>query len=149
MPSLLPGDNIIVNKMAYRDALPQRGDVIVFKYPEDETKMFVKRVIGLPGDVIEVRDQAIYVNGDLLPEDYIQHTDRNILAANPRDNLKAMTVPPNSYFVLGDNRESSLDSRFWGYVTQDKILGKAMLIYVSVDQASKTIRWDRSGLPVR
>lgn len=149
MPSLLPGDNILVNKSAYKEALPQRGDVIVFQYPEDETKLFVKRVIGRPGDVIEVRNQLIYLNGDLFPEDYIQHTDRNILASNPRDNLKAVTVPPDSYFVLGDNRESSLDSRFWGYVARKKILGKAVLIYFSADRTSKTVRWDRLGLPVR
>lgn len=149
LPTLVPGDHIVVNKGAYRDATPQRGDVIVFKYPKDETKHFMQRVIGLPGDVIEVRDQVIYLNRAVLSESYIQHIDTNILAANARDNHRAVTVPSDSYFVLGDNRESSLDSRFWGYVTKDKILGKAEWIYLSIDRTSKAIRWNRSGLPVR
>jgi signal peptidase I len=149
VPSLLPGDHVIVDKLFYRRASPQRGDVIVFKYPEDETKLFIKRLIGLPGDVIELRDQMVYLNGNLLSEDYVHHTDRNILTANPRDNLNPVTVPSDSYFVLGDNRESSLDSRFWGYVTRDKVVGKAVLIYLSIDRTSKTVRWDRSSLPVR
>ena len=109
----------------------------------------MQRVIGLPGDVIEVRDQVIYLNRAVLSESYIQHIDTNILAANARDNHRAVTVPSDSYFVLGDNRESSLDSRFRGYVTKDKILGKAEWIYLSIDRTSKAIRWNRSGLPVR
>ena len=148
VPALLPGDNIIVNLAAYREARPQRGDVIIFKYPEDESKLFVKRVIGLPGDVVEVRDQIIYVNHELLREDYVEHTDHHVSAESPRDQLKPVTVEADSYFVLGDNRESSLDSRFWGYVARDKVLGKAALIYLSVDPVSKTVRWDRSGKPV-
>lgn len=149
LPALMPGDHILVNKRAYWDTTPQRGDVVVFRFPEDETKLFVKRIIGLPGDVVEVRDQSIYLNGVVFPEPYIQHTDRNILADNPRDHLPAATVPPNSYFVLGDNRESSLDSRFWGYVAKDKIIGKAESIYLSIDRPSMAIRSQRLGLPVR
>lgn len=149
LPTLVPGDHILVNKRAYWDTTPQRGDVVVFRFPENEAKLFVKRIIGIPGDVVEVRDQSIYLNGAPFPETYIQHTDKNILADNPRDNVRATTVPPNSYFVLGDNRESSLDSRFWGYVAKDKILGKAESIYFSIDRPSLTIRWQRLGLPVR
>lgn len=149
LPTFEPGDHVVVNKGAYRNATPRRGDVIVFDYPKDETKQFIKRVIGLPGDVIEVRDQVIYLNGTVLPESYIQHTDTHILAAHARDNLSPATVPPDSYFVLGDNREHSLDSRFWGYVHKDKILGKAEVIYFSIDRTSKTVRWNRLGMPVR
>ena len=148
-PTFVPGDHIVVNKGAYGNATPRRGDVIVFEYPKDETKQFVKRVIGLPGDVIEVRDQVIYLNGSVLSESYIQHTDTHIQPANARDNLGPVTVPPDSYFVLGDNRENSLDSRFWGYVPKDKILGKADVIYFSIDRTSKTVRWNRLGVPVR
>ena len=147
-PNLLPGDNVVFNLAAYREAPPQRGDVIVFRYPDDETKLFVKRIIGLPGEVVEVRDQMVYLNDHLLSEDYVQHTDHTILADNPRDQLKPVTVRADSYFVLGDNRESSLDSRFWGFVSRDKVLGKAALIYLSVDPVSKIVRWDRSGTPV-
>ncbi|MBS0158255.1 MAG: signal peptidase I [Nitrospira sp.] len=149
LPTLVQGDHILVNKRSYSDTAPQRGDVIVFRYPEDESKLFVKRIVGLPGDLVELRDQSMYLNGVPFPETYIQHTDNNILADNPRDNLHAATVPPNAYFVLGDNRESSLDSRFWGYVAKDKVLGKAESIYFSIDRPSLTIRWERLDLPVR
>lgn len=149
LPTFVPGDHIVVNKRAYGNATPRRGDVIVFNSPQDETKLFVKRVIGIPGDVIEVRNQAIYLNGTVLTESYIQHTDTHIQATDVRDNLGPVTVPPDSYFVLGDNREDSLDSRFWGYVPKGKILGKAEVIYFSIDHTSKTVRWNRLGLPVR
>ena len=149
LPTFVPGDHIVVNKRAYGTAAPRRGDVIVFNYPKDETKLFVKRVIGIPGDVIEVRNQAIYLNGTVLTESYIQHTDTHIQATDVRDNLGPVTVPPDSYFVLGDNREDSLDSRFWGYVPKGKIMGKAEVIYFSIDHNSKTVRWNRLGVPVR
>ena len=149
VPTLVPGDHVVVNKGAYRHAMPRRADVIVFEFPQDETKHFIKRVIGLPGDVVEVRDQVVYLNGAVLSESYIQHTDTQIQPENARDNLRPATVPPDSYFVLGDNRESSLDSRFWGYVAKDRILGKAEFIYFSIDRTSKAIRWNRFGLPVR
>src|SRR5215472_15538858 len=118
-PSLLAGDHIIVNKLAYQDQAPGRGDVVVFKFPEDESKTFVKRIIGLPKDSIEIRDKIVYLNDQTLREDdHIQHVDSRIIekTLNPRDNIGPLTVPENAYFVLGDNREESLDSRFWGYL---------------------------------
>jgi len=149
VPTLLPGDYIFVNKVAYQSTEPQAGDIIVFPYPEDETKVFVKRVVGLPHDRIEIRDKEVYLNGKSLTESYIQHTDPSILPENPRDKLGPVTMPSNAYFVMGDNRDSSLDSRFWGYVSKDKILGKAVVIYWSVDPNTKTPRWNRLNHLVR
>jgi signal peptidase I len=150
IPMLLPGDHFTIKKTAYQEDEPKRGDIIAFRFPEDETKIFVKRVVGLPQDRLEIRDKQVYVNGRVLMESYVQHTDPSILAIdqNPRDNLPAITVPANAYFVMGDNRESSMDSRFWGYVSKDKVLGKAMFIYWSMDPNTKVPRWDRLNQPV-
>lgn len=150
-PSILAGDHIIVNKLAYQDHSPEYGDIVVFKYPEDESKVFVKRIIGIPGDNIELRKKVVYVNGQALEESqYTQHVDPRIIekSINPRDHMDAITVPADSYFVLGDNRDQSLDSRFWGFVKKDKILGKASRIYWSWDKDSKTVRWNRIGQEV-
>jgi signal peptidase I len=151
IPTLLPGDHFSINKTAYQRDEPKRGDIIAFRYPEDETKIFVKRVVGLPQDRLEIRDKQVYVNGERFMESYIQHIDSNVmtLAQNPRDNFAPVIVPPNAYFVMGDNRDSSLDSRFWGYVSKDKVMGKAMFIYWSIDPSSKIARWDRLNQPVR
>jgi signal peptidase I len=159
LETLQIGDHLLVNKFLYGIPVPfsdthvlglrapERGDVIVFKYPEDETKDFIKRVIGLPGDTIEVIDKTVYVNGEPyhVPEE--QHTDPLTYPAElqPRDNLGQVTVPPDSYFVMGDNRDHSLDSRFWGFVRKDKILGKAVIIYWSWDRERHRVRFGRIG----
>lgn len=177
IPTLLVGDHILVSKLAYglqwpqdcrfrisfppvtcytsrlllRFGEPQRGDIIVFRYPEDEDKDFIKRIVGVPGDTIELRNKVVYVNGVPLPDKgYTQRVDPGIIdgAINPRDNFGPVTVPENSYFVMGDNRDQSLDSRFWGYVTADKIKGKAFRIYWSWSGQghwTKWVRWDRFG----
>ncbi|RMH03969.1 MAG: signal peptidase I [Nitrospirae bacterium] len=181
IPTLLIGDHILVNKLAYGLQWPQdcefelsfppmtcysselliefekpkRGDVIVFRYPEDEHKDFIKRIIGLPGDTIKIRNKVVYVNGNPLDDKaYTQHLDPNIIDGhiNPRDNFGPVTVPPDSYFVMGDNRDHSLDSRFWGFVRARKIKGRAFLIYWSWNgQGSWTewVRWDRIGKVIR
>lgn len=151
-PSLLVGDHFIVNKLAYQDHAPDRGDIIVFKFPEDESKTFVKRIIGLPKDTLEIRDKIVYLNNEVLREDdYVLHLDAKIIekTLNPRDNIGPLVVPDDGYFVLGDNREGSLDSRFWGFLKRDKIIGKVSLIYWSWDDAAKTTRWDRSGQRIK
>ncbi|MDR4494192.1 MAG: signal peptidase I [Nitrospirales bacterium] len=151
LPTLLIGDHIFVDKLAYRLGLPSRYDIIVFPYPEDETKSFVKRVIGMPGDTIQIQDKKVSVNGQpLMDEAYTQRIDPGIVDGhiNPRDNLGPLTVPPNSYFVMGDNRDQSLDSRFWGFVKKEKIIGKVDRIYWSWNsQASgiEAVRWARIG----
>jgi len=155
IPTLSIGDHILVNKFVYGVKLPftdwivvpisvpQRGDIIVFKYPEDETKDYIKRVIGTPGDVVEVKNKEVWVNGARLDDSYVQHTDRGM--RDGRDNFGPVTVPPDSYFVMGDNRDQSLDSRFWGFVKLNKIRGKAFLIYWSWNGTDTWVRWDRIG----
>jgi signal peptidase I len=149
IPTLLKGDHILVDKLVYRtDKSLQRGDIIVFKYPEDETKDFIKRVIGMPGDIIEGRNKQVILNGTPLDDQrYTQRVDPTVIdgAVNPRDNFGPLTVPQGSYFVLGDNRDQSLDSRFWGYVEAGKIKGKAVLIYWSWDGDNSRVRWERIG----
>lgn len=144
-PTLLVGEHILVDKLTYRFTSPVRGDVVVFKYPEDETKKFVKRIIGMPGDNIEIRDKIVYVNEHKLQDDdYTQRVDPGIIDGrmNPRDNLGPVVVPAHSFFVLGDNRDQSLDSRFWGFVHRSKITGRARTIYWSLGESP---RWERIG----
>jgi signal peptidase I len=106
-------------------------------------------VIGVPGDRIEVHNQVVSVNEEALLEPYVEHTDASSMSGNVRDNLGPVTVPPDSYFVLGDNREESLDSRFLGPISKEHILGQAMFIYWSVDPGSRAPRWDRLNQPVQ
>ncbi|MEN6485564.1 MAG: signal peptidase I, partial [Syntrophobacteraceae bacterium] len=125
-PTLLVGDHILVSKFMYgikipfvekdlvRFSDPGRQDIIVFRYPVDPSKDFIKRVIGLPGDKVRIEDKKVYVNDKLLNEPYAVHTDKRILPSNvsPRDNMATIIVPPNNLFVMGDNRDESYDSRF-------------------------------------
>ena len=149
-PTLLVGDHILVDKLQKNLKKITRGDVVVFVYPPDPRKDFVKRVIGLPNDLIEIRDKTLYVNGDLFEENYVIHTDSKIIPAKyrPRDNLGPLRVPSDSVFVLGDNRDASFDSRFWGYVELSKIKGKVTIIYWSLDKENFQVRWDRIGKTV-
>jgi signal peptidase I len=145
IPTLLVGDHILVDKsIAAKDSLV-RGDMIVFHYPKDPSRVFIKRVIAVGGDVIEGRNKVVYVNGVLLKENYVQHNDaQNTMET--RDNFGPFTVPINSYFVMGDNRDQSLDSRFWGSIPKDYIRGKAFRIYWSWDRENARVRWDRIGM---
>jgi len=147
IPTLLIGDHILVTKFIYGVKLPftekrvldfrkpQRGDIIVFKYPEDPKRDFIKRVIAVPGDIIESVDKKIYVNGKLLDEPYARHTDDSIKpgGVEPRDNFGPIVVPEGKYFMMGDNRDQSYDSRYWGFVDIKDIKGKALIIYWSWD----------------
>jgi signal peptidase I len=159
LETLQIGDHLLVNKFLYGIPVPftherilplrnvQQGDVIVFKYPEDETKDFIKRVVGVPGDTIEIVNKTVYVNGKPYHIPSEQHTDPLIYPADlqPRDNLGRFTVPPDSYFVMGDNRDHSLDSRFWGFVRTAEIQGKAVVIYWSWDGQDGRVRFGRIG----
>ncbi|MFU2208202.1 signal peptidase I [Solidesulfovibrio sp. C21] len=158
LDTLLIGDHLLVNKFLYGTRIPftdksilplenpQHEDVIVFEFPEDTSKDFIKRIIGVPGDVLEMKDKVVYRNGQKLDEPYVKHTDPGLQAR--RDNFGPITVPPGKYFVMGDNRDESYDSRFWGFVDKDKIRGKAWVIYWSWDGPSD-IRWSRIGRLVR
>lgn len=146
-PTLLVGDHLLVDKLPKTKDHIERGDIIVFPFPGDPSKHFIKRVVGLPGDLIEIRDKVVYINNNMLQEDYTIHTDKNIIPAGvgPRDNLGPISVPQNSLFVLGDNRDNSLDSRYWGFIDISKVKGKAIKIYWSWDQENSQVRWDRIG----
>jgi signal peptidase I len=120
-PGLHDNEYVLVNKIAYLFHAPERGDVIVFHFPLDTSKDFIQRVIGLPGDTITVDSTSVRVDGVLLNEPYISER------ANPQG--QRWTVPLNSYFVMGDNRPASDDSRDWGYVPRDDIVGKAVIVY--------------------
>jgi signal peptidase I len=124
---------------------PKRGDIIVFKFPKDESKDFIKRIMGEPGDTIEVRNKQVFVNSKPLNEPYTIHQDPTMIPEEfqPRDNYSVTKVPPDSYFVMGDNRDQSLDSRFWGFVKLEKIQGKAFIIYWSWDGQESWVRWNR------
>lgn len=119
-------DRLIGLKLAYVAAQPQRGDIVIFKYPDDESTKYVKRVIGLPGETVSIKDGDVYIDGELLEEDYTRepHSTEAI-------NRSEYTVPENSYFMLGDNRRNSRDARWWNntYVTKDKIIAKVLFRY--------------------
>ena len=158
-PTLQIGDHILVTKFIYGVKIPiirktivsisepKRGDMVVFIYPEDRSKDFVKRVIGIGGDNIEIRNKKIYLNGLPYNDNYGVYTDDMIIpgAAQPRDNFGPVTVPSGSVFVMGDNRDQSYDSRFWGFVDLRDVLGKAFIIYWSWNNDEHNVRWRRLG----
>lgn len=125
-PTLLPGDRIIVNRLAYQYWAPSRGDIVVFAYPKDPTRTFVKRVIATEGESVELRGNQVFVNGKLVQEPYLKAGDYP--AFGP------MTVPTDKVFVLGDNRKESGDSREWGLLPQSSLIGKAWLVYYPLNR---------------
>jgi signal peptidase I len=165
-PNLLIGDHLLVNKFVFaptltsleRTLLPidpiRRGDIIVFKYPEDPTRDFIKRVIGLPGDTIEMHNKKVYVNGKPLDEPYahfIYPPDEGGSGAPDTETadllreFAPMTVPADNYFMMGDNRDNSQDSRYWGFMPRDYVKGKALFVYFSFGEGGglANIRWLR------
>jgi len=145
IPTLLIGDHILVNKFIYRFEKPERGDIIVFKYPQDPSRDFIKRLIGKPGDTLEIRNKQVFINGKPLYEPYVIHEGGEAAVGIPsvRDNYGPITIPEGYFFVMGDNRDCSLDSRFWGLLPEDMIKGKAFIIYWSWDAESNWVRWNR------
>lgn len=186
--TLLVGDFLLVNKAVYGTTLPGLriripgfvepgwGDVVVFHPPHEPEKNYVKRIVGLPRDTIEMRDKELFRNGVAIAEPYARYIDRRGDAMHPamrwqsnhliastrrryeptRDNWGPIVVPTGRYFVLGDNRDNSEDSRYWGFVARDRIRGKPWRVYYSFDPVPQsrfawlqTIRWDRLGAPIR
>ena len=159
IPTLQIGDHIMVNKLSYgiRSPFwdlflvsfrkPQRGDVVVFIFPEDRSKDFIKRVVGIEGDMVEIREKKVYINGRPLEDPHAQFEgdppERGPL--NVRDNYGPKQVPENHIFVMGDNRDRSYDSRYWGYVNLDDVKGRAFMIYWSWDGMERWVRWERIG----
>jgi signal peptidase I len=161
--NLLIGDHLLVNKFVFaptltsieRMLLPidpiRRGDIVVFKYPEDPARDFIKRVVGLPGDTIEMRSKKVYVNGTPLDEPYVRFLeppDEGVSSAPDVDDLRSsfplMTVPSDQYFMMGDNRDNSQDSRYWGFLQRDFVKGKALFVYFSFGEGGvANVRWSR------
>lgn len=159
IPTLQIGDHILVNKLAYGVRIPfweqyllefrdvQREDVVVFIFPEDRSKDFIKRVVGVAGDSVEIRGKKVYLNGKEIADTHahFEGDDPQNAGLSSRDDFGPKTVPENSIFVMGDNRDRSYDSRFWGFVNLDDVRGKAFLIYWSWDGADRWVRWERLG----
>ncbi len=157
--TLAIGDHLLVNKFIYGTKIPfsdsrviklrdpKRGDVIVFEYPEDPSKDFIKRIVGVPGDVVEGKDKKLYVNGKLYENPHEVHKEKEIIPKemNPRDTFGPVTVPPDSYFVMGDNRDRSYDSRFWKFVKRGQIKGLAFIKYWSWDREKFRPRFGNIG----
>jgi signal peptidase I len=156
-PTLLIGDHLLVNKFIYgvkipfvRKTLislsePKRGDVVVFIYPEDRSKDFIKRVVGVGGDTIEIRNKKIFLNGLPYNDTHGVYVDDFVIPGSiqPRDNFGPFKVPQGSLFTMGDNRDQSYDSRFWGVVDTKDVLGKAWIIYWSWNSEAGNVRWNR------
>ncbi|MEW5911855.1 MAG: signal peptidase I [Thermodesulfobacteriota bacterium] len=161
-PALLPGDHLLVNKLCYDLKLPftdlallplgqpRRGDVVVFKNPLGSGPDFVKRIVGLPGETVALRDKRVYINGRPLPGDWGRYT----LRATAGDNFGPIRVPADQYFMMGDNRDNSFDSRYWnqgrgGFVPRQDIVGRAEVVLWSWKQFPVSLRWSRSGHLIR
>ena len=161
-PTLLVGDHLLVNKFIYGIKIPfveekvllikkpRRGDIIVFKYPRDEKIDFIKRVIAVEGERVEILDKRVFIDGIPIPDPYGVYIDDDAeRGLSPRDNFGPVIVPENSVFCLGDNRDRSQDGRYWGFVDLNLIRGKAMILYFSWNRESKSIigkiRWTRFG----
>ena len=160
MDTLLVGDYILVNKFLYGPEIPftdahlpglrspSRGDIIVFKYPNDETRDFIKRIIAVGGETVQIKDNRAYVDGKALDEPYVRPGSVSTTPAGHCGYLYGcdpIVVPPGAFFVMGDNRDNSQDSRYWGFVKAEKIRGKAFLIYWSWNGDRHWLRWRRLG----
>lgn len=167
LSTLQIGDHLLVNKFIYGIKFPmngkiliplkspERGDVVVFRFPKDRSIDYIKRVVGVAGDTVEIKDKQLYINGKATTNPHAQFTTSNIIkaSAGPRDNMGPVKVPEGKIFVMGDNRDNSFDSRFWGFVPLKDVLGKAFILYwswdlekplISIDRFT-SVRWSRIG----
>jgi len=156
--TLQVGDRLFVTKFSYGIGLPflereilstgepEHGDIIVFPFPLDKRQDYIKRVVGIPGDMLEIRNKQLYRNGQAVVEEFAIHLDPG--TSFRRDNMPTLTVPPGKVFVLGDNRDFSQDSRFWGFVDKDTIHGQALFIYWSSTRFID-VKWSRIGKMLR
>ena len=167
--NLLIGDHLLVNKFVFgpsetgaeRTLLPvgtiKRRDIIVFKYPEDPERDFIKRVIGLPGETVEVREKKVYINGTALDEPYVHFLAppsapselHEVTSFDVRERFGPVTVPADQYFMMGDNRDNSADSRYWGFLRRDYIKGKALVIYWSYQAEREDYQDESAGATVK
>ena len=162
--NLLIGDHLLVNKFVFNPLLTgeewltptgdvQRGDILVFKFPEDPERDFIKRVIGLPGETLEVRDKRVFIDGHRIEERYLEEQMSSLgagaIAMDRRDNFGPITIPATHYFMMGDNRDNSQDSRFWGPLPHAYVKGKAFVIYWSFDGVSELVSETGFGATIR
>jgi signal peptidase I len=140
-PTVLVGDRIVVDKSAYAFSEPKRGDLAIYRTTEFHQAIFMKRIVGMPGETIEIRNREVFINGRKVDEPYVPSMDEPSL----RDSLAATVIPAGTYFLLGDNRDNSLDSRFIGPVRRQQLVGKAKTIYFSSDPETHEPRWNRIG----
>ncbi len=167
--NLLIGDHLLVNKFVFgptasraeRALLPigsiARGNVIVFKYPEEPDRDFIKRVIGLPGETVEVKEKKVYINGQALNEPYVHFLQppsgasefHEVTSFDVRERYGPVTVPANHYFVMGDNRDNSQDSRYWGFLPRENVKGKALIIYWSYEADRQDYQEEGPGAAVK
>jgi signal peptidase I len=167
--NLLIGDHLLVNKFVFgpsrsrleRMLLPMgdigRGDVVVFKYPVDPSRDFIKRVIGLPGETLEVRDKKVYINGQALDEPYAHYIEeptspeefREVTSLDVLEHYGPVVVPPDQYFMMGDNRDNSADSRIWGFLRRDYVKGKALIIYWSYEAEREDYQASGAGASLK
>ena len=157
--TLLVGDHLLASKFSYGIKIPfthtyiykgedpVKGDIIIFEYPNDPSVDYIKRIVGTPGDTIEVRNKQLFRNGEPVKESFVRFTEPDRIQP-VRDNFGPVTVPADKYFVMGDNRDNSMDSRFWGFVDRSAIRAKAWRIYLSWGGLGD-IRWDRLGKAVQ
>ncbi|BCL62284.1 signal peptidase I [Desulfomarina profundi] len=157
LPTLQIGDHLLVNKFIYGIKVPfsgkmivpfkkiSRGDVVVFRFPKDRSVDYIKRVIGTPGDTVEIKNKQVFVNGEPIDDPHAHISSSAILdkKVSPRDNFGPILVPEDRIFVMGDNRDNSYDSRFWGFVDQKDVLGKAFILYWSWDIKEPLFSFDR------
>ena len=161
LPTIQIGDHLFVNKLAYGMHLPfvgrelaqwrplQRNDIIVFTSPVDRSIDLIKRVVAVAGDTVEVRNKKLFINGEAVPDSHATFTDPNAHSAVPRDNFGPVTVPTGKFFVMGDNRDQSYDSRYWGFADEADVKGQATFIYWSWNSQTHWVRWDRFGHFIR
>jgi signal peptidase I len=167
--NLLIGDHLLVNKFVFgptetsleRTLLPigtiKRGDVLVFKYPVEPDRDFIKRVIGLPGDTVELREKKVYINGKPLDEPYVHFLQppggeselHEVTSFDVRERYGPVTVPANQYFIMGDNRDNSQDSRYWGFMPRENVKGKALLIYWSYEAGREDYEEEGAGATIK
>ena len=165
--NLLIGDHLLVNKFVFgptplaigRAVLPvrsiRRGDIIVFKYPEEPERDFIKRVIGLPGETIELKNKKVHVNGQPIDEPYVHFLSppandyQEVTSFDVRERFGPVTVPSDSYFVMGDNRDNSQDSRYWGFLPKGYVKGKALVIYWSYESGREDYMDEGLGASIK
>jgi len=150
IPTLLVGDHLLVDKHIYKNQAPSYGDIVVFPYPVDPKKDFIKRAVALGGDTIEIKEKQLFLNGKKPSEPYAVHLAPNIISSNndPRYFYGPVTVPEDSIFVMGDNHDNSHDSRYWGFVKKDSVEARVINLYWSWDKEEEKVRWDRIGKPI-